>query len=317
MPSPQRCIRRDGDHLVTPTGSQVGHDWASHRLRRLNSCRPEADDGTRRRSRWPTMPRVTTTLLVLAGATLLGSYAVHGLIGFGDTAFDDAFRGLVPADHLHGVRRSRRCCGPSACARSALPWALLGTGLVLYAVGSIYFNLRFGDDPVAAVPVAGRRAVAGALPARLRRDRAAGPPPLLARPGGRLARRRHRRHRGRRGRRRAALRAGLRRHGRERRRERRAPRLPARRPHLARVHRRRLAPERPAAVVRSGCCSGPASRCWPSATASTSSRRRAVPGRPAACSTCPTPSRPWHSPPPPGRAPRIDARRAPARRRRR
>ena len=33
-----------------------------------------------------------------------------------------------------------------------LPWVLLGSGLVLYATGSIYFNLAFGTDPSPPFP---------------------------------------------------------------------------------------------------------------------------------------------------------------------
>ncbi len=97
------------------------------------------------------MPRASTPLLVLAAAILLGSYAVRELVGLGDPALDDAFSlWFQPATYL--------ACGLATLLRTRrapeerLPWLLLGSGLVLYAIASIYFNLRFGDDPSPPFP---------------------------------------------------------------------------------------------------------------------------------------------------------------------
>lgn len=91
------------------------------------------------------MPRLATTVLLLTAALLLGSYAVHGLFGFGSTAWDDAFTAwFQPTAFM--------ACGVATLLsvkrrpEERAPWLLLGTGLVTYALGSVYFNLLFGDD---------------------------------------------------------------------------------------------------------------------------------------------------------------------------
>ena len=91
------------------------------------------------------MPRAPTTFLVLAAATLLGSFATHELVGFGDTAFDDAFTDWFQPTTF-------AACGAATLLRAwrlpeeRVPWLLLGLGLVLYAVGSVYFNVLYADD---------------------------------------------------------------------------------------------------------------------------------------------------------------------------
>ena len=250
------------------------------------------------------MPRATPILLILAAASLVATFVLHELTGFGNDAFDAAFAewfqpigflacGLATLLACREPPRGARAVGParhgtrplrgrqlllttSRCGDLASPpFPSLADGLWLalyplsFAAIAILVRHRFSRLPAGVWldGVIGGTVVAAVAAA------------LLLEPVFDADRR-------------------------QRRRERRAAGLPARRSHLPRRHRRRLAPERAAAVVGSGRCSARASPCSRSATASTSSRRHAARGRPAGCSTCPTPSRRSPSRRPPGRRPR-------------
>jgi diguanylate cyclase (GGDEF)-like protein len=96
---------------------------------------------------------LTRIWFLLAAALLVGSFAVYELSGFGDPAIDAAFADWYMTAGFMG-------CGLATLARAArirrerAPWALLGAGLVLYASGTIYFNVAFGDDPSPPFPSA-------------------------------------------------------------------------------------------------------------------------------------------------------------------
>src|SRR4051812_26968802 len=90
-------------------------------------------------------------LLTLAAAALLGSFAVAQAFGFGSAAADDAYdlwfqpscflaSGAATLLRAYRIRDERT------------PWALLGTALVLYAIGSVTYNLAFADDATPPFP---------------------------------------------------------------------------------------------------------------------------------------------------------------------
>src|SRR4051794_21325250 len=91
------------------------------------------------------------TFLLLAAAVFLETFAVHELFGFGSDAVDAAFASWFQPTAFLG-------CGLATLLRAAMrsderaPWTLMGSGLVLYAIGSVYFNLGFGDDPSPPFP---------------------------------------------------------------------------------------------------------------------------------------------------------------------
>ncbi len=88
--------------------------------------------------------------LTVAAAALLAFHIAHGVIGFGGRSFDAFFAlWFQPVAYLG--------CGLATLWRATvrdgrLPWVLLGSGLVLYAAGSIYFNFVFGTDPAPPFP---------------------------------------------------------------------------------------------------------------------------------------------------------------------
>jgi diguanylate cyclase (GGDEF)-like protein len=90
-------------------------------------------------------------VFALAGAALLAFHVAHDVIGFGGPAFKSAFAlWFQPAVYL--------ACGVVTIGRAIsvreerVPWSMLGTGLVLYAAGSVYYNLVFGADGTPPFP---------------------------------------------------------------------------------------------------------------------------------------------------------------------
>ena len=81
----------------------------------------------------------------------LALHVVHDLMSFGGDSFDSFFSLWYQPVGFLG-------CGLATLWRAAavreerLPWALLGSGLVMYAAGSVYFNLEYGDNPSPPFP---------------------------------------------------------------------------------------------------------------------------------------------------------------------
>lgn len=75
------------------------------------------------------------------------------MIGFGDRSFDVFFAlWFQPVAYLGwGLATLWR----ATVRDGRLPWVLLRSGLVLYAAGSICFDLMFGTDPAPPFPSPG------------------------------------------------------------------------------------------------------------------------------------------------------------------
>ncbi len=89
--------------------------------------------------------------LILAAAVFLALHVAHDLVSFGGDSFDSFFSLWYQPVGFLG-------CGLATLWRAAsargerLPWALLGSGLVMYAAGSVYFNLEYGNNPSPPFP---------------------------------------------------------------------------------------------------------------------------------------------------------------------
>ncbi|MEA2466811.1 MAG: hypothetical protein QOJ57_937, partial [Thermoleophilaceae bacterium] len=96
--------------------------------------------------------QLTPRLLVLTGVALLGLHAGNDLLGPSGGAFTDALgKWFQPAAFM--------LCGVAVLMRAGrgprgTPWLLLGTGLVLYASGNVYFNLVAGGGEPPGFPSA-------------------------------------------------------------------------------------------------------------------------------------------------------------------
>jgi diguanylate cyclase (GGDEF)-like protein len=81
----------------------------------------------------------------------LAFHIAHEITGFGDAAFDELF--ALWFQPLVYLAAGAATLGRASSIRTdRLPWALVGAGLILYAAGSIYFNVGFGDDPSPPFP---------------------------------------------------------------------------------------------------------------------------------------------------------------------
>src|SRR4051812_16624139 len=92
-------------------------------------------------------------LLLPAAALLLLSFAAHEVLGFGNAALDDAFDAWFQPAVFLGCGLATLLRGSRVPAERS-PWLLLGTGLVLYAIGSVYYNIGPANDPSPPFPSA-------------------------------------------------------------------------------------------------------------------------------------------------------------------
>src|SRR4051794_38418221 len=96
-------------------------------------------------------PNRPPKLLIGVAAVLLASFAVHAAFGFGSAA----------ADHAYDLWFQPSAFLASGCAtllrayrirEERAPWTVLGLALVLYALGSVTYNLAFADDATPPFP---------------------------------------------------------------------------------------------------------------------------------------------------------------------
>jgi diguanylate cyclase (GGDEF)-like protein len=92
----------------------------------------------------------TARSLLLAAAALLALHAAVDLAGPDSGAFEEAFGLWYQPVVFLGCGLATLVRARSLAERA--PWILLGTGLVLYASGSVYFNLVLADDPSPPFP---------------------------------------------------------------------------------------------------------------------------------------------------------------------